>query len=146
MPRRYTIGELARATAFPISTLRYYERIALLCPTERSASNYRLYHHEAVEQLQFIQAAQATGFTLADIRTLLDLREGNTAPCSQVQTIIETRLDDVAQRMKDLRGVQRVLQSSLALCREAEASGRCQVMDSLGASKSRSGKKSRKKA
>lgn len=146
MAKRYTIGELAGAAELPTSTLRYYERIELLCPTERSASNYRLYQHEALEQLQFIQAAQATGFTLADIRTLLDLREGNTAPCSQVQTIIETRLDDVAKRMKDLRGVQRVLQSSLDLCREAEASGRCQVMDSLAASKARGGKKSRKKA
>jgi MerR family mercuric resistance operon transcriptional regulator len=82
-------------------------------------------------RLRFIRAAQATGFTLDDITALLHLRDGATAPCPEVQTLIEVRLADTTQRLKDLHHVQKELKRSLHLCREAEASGRCHVIDDL---------------
>ncbi len=123
-----TIGQLARAAGVPTSTVRYYERKRLLRPSARSASNYRLYSREDVERLRFIRAAQATGFTLEDITTLL-----RPAPCGKVQRLIDERLQHVTTRMKELRHVQRVLRASLETCREHETSGRCQVVDDLTA-------------
>ncbi len=133
MEARYTISQLARAGGVPPSTVRYYERIGLLYPNERTAANYRLYDEEALERLRFIRAAQATGFALEDIISLLNFRSDDTAVCHDVQVLIEERLSDLEKRMADLRRVQRVLKTTLERCRETEWKGRCQVIDTLAA-------------
>ncbi len=122
----HTIGELARAADVPTSTIRYYERAGLLQPAARSASNYRLYSQGDLERLRFIRAAQATGFQLDDIVELL-----RPAPCAKVQELIEMRQRQVAERLKELRRVQRVLRESLEACHEHASSGRCHVVDEL---------------
>ncbi len=141
MPKHFTIGELAQAAEVPTSTLRYYERIGLVRPAGRTAGNYRYYDEGALEQVQFIRSAQSIGFRLQDVQTLVELRDGSTAPCQEVQELIQERLADAAVCMKNLRRVQRVLQSSLEVCREAERSGRCEVLDSLTTKTSRRRKK-----
>ncbi len=124
-----TIGQLADGAGVPASTVRYYERAGLLRPSARSAANYRLYTSEDLQRLRFIRAAQATGFTLDDIRELL-----RPAPCGRVQARIEARLGDVENRIHELQHVRRVLAAALAVCRQHEASGRCGVLDSISAS------------
>ncbi len=124
----FTIGELAKAARVPTSTVRYYEREGILRPAGRSSSNYRLYAQEDVERLRFIRGAQATGFTLRDVTELLQ-----PAPCGKVQGLIERRLETVADRMRELRHVQRVLRRSLEECHRHERSGRCRVIDDLSA-------------
>jgi MerR family mercuric resistance operon transcriptional regulator len=124
----FMIGELARAAGVPTSTVRYYEREGIVRPAGRSTSNYRLYSAQDVERLRFIRAAQATGFTLKDVTELL-----RPAPCGKVQRLIERRLDSVAERMRELRHVQRVLRRSLDECHLHERSGRCRVIDDLSA-------------
>lgn len=128
MGKNLTIGELASAAGVPSSTVRYYERAGLLRPSSRSSSNYRLYSNDGLERLRFIRAAQATGFNLEDVKALL-----RPAACGKVQGVIEERLVDVAQRMKELRHVQRVLRASLEECQAHEATGRCRVVDELTA-------------
>jgi MerR family mercuric resistance operon transcriptional regulator len=123
-----TIGELARAANVPISTVRYYERTGILKPRSRSASNYRLYTEEDAQRLRFIRAAQATGFTLEDMKQLL-----RPAPCGRVQEVIEYRLEVVEARMRELRHVRQVLRRSLAECQEHERTGRCRIVDDLSA-------------
>lgn len=131
MPKHYTIGELALAVEVPTSTLRYYERIGLLRPAGRTAGNYRYYSDDALERVGFIRSAQSTGFRLEDVQMLLALQDGESSPCREVQELLEARLADAASRMKDLRRMQRVLQSSLKMCREADPSGRCGVLEAL---------------
>jgi MerR family mercuric resistance operon transcriptional regulator len=127
----HTIGRLARAAGVPTSTVRFYERSRLLRPDGRTEGNYRVYGPAAIERLRFIRAAQANGFALEDIRALLDLRDGTTAPCREVQTLVERRLADLERRVEQLHHVRTVLRSSLRLCRRAERSGRCEVIDRL---------------
>ena len=115
----------------PTSTVRYYERIGLLHASGRTGGNYRFYSATVLGRLRFIRAAQASGFTLDDVTALLNLRDGESAPYQEVQSLIKERLSDTAQRLKDLQYVQRVLKSSLKLCREAADSGYCQVIDDL---------------
>ncbi len=131
MIKSYTIGELARQAEVPTSTVRYYERAGLLRPAGRTASNYRFYGEESVERLRFIRTAQAAGFRLQDITSLLELRDGTAAPCQEVQVLIEARLNDVANQLEDLQHVQDVLHASLHICRQAEAKGRCEVIENL---------------
>jgi MerR family mercuric resistance operon transcriptional regulator len=126
---KLTIGQLARAAGVPPSTIRYYERSGLLRQPPRSTSNYRLYRVEDVYRVRFIRAAQVTGFILDDVDELL-----RPSSCRNVQRRIESRLEDVSARMKELRHVQRVLKASLATCHEHEPTGRCGVIDALSAS------------
>ncbi len=132
----YTIGQLARALEMPTTTLRYYERIGLLSPEDRSSGNYRLYTQASLRQLRFIRAAQAIGFTLGQIKTLLSGDDARNPPCSVVRELIEDRLADVEKRLKDLRHVRKVLSEALRLCQKGEQDGCCHVIETLRAQSS----------
>jgi MerR family mercuric resistance operon transcriptional regulator len=134
MGMQFTIGQLASAAGVPTTTVRYYERRGLLRAATRSGSGkYRTYGDEELVRLRFIRAAQATGFALEDVATLLGLRDGTEEPCKEVQDLIDARLHDVAQRVKDLQRVERVLKTSRRMCRQHEREGRCDVIDTLSA-------------
>lgn len=142
MPERYTIGQLAREAGVPTSTVRYYERRRLLRPDTRSDGNYRLYGEHAVERLRFVRSAQAAGFTLTDITTLLRFREGDASPCREVQELIETRLERVREELNHLNEVEMLLRRWLRVCQAAERSGRCGVLEGLSACEKKTCKKS----
>lgn len=125
-----SIGQVARAAGVAATALRYYEREGVLLPTLRSGTGYRLYDQRAVEQLEFIRAAQAVGFTLDDIRVLLDVDTEHKRTCKKdVQALIEKRLGEVEQKMKDLRRVQAALGEALQKCRQSD--GECPVLKRL---------------
>ncbi|MHC4414039.1 MAG: MerR family transcriptional regulator [Planctomycetota bacterium] len=146
MAERYTIGQLAREADVPTSTVRYYERRGLLRADARSEGNYRIYRREALERLRFVRSAQAAGFTLSDISALIRFRDGDVAPCQNVQTLITGRLDQVTGQMDHLEHVQRMLRRWLRVCREAERTGRCGVLEGLAAAETRIPKKRRKRS
>ena len=131
MDENYSIGGLAREAEIPISTVRYYERIGLVRPDGRTASNYRVYSVDTLERVRFIRAAQRTGFALEDTARLLEFRDGATAPCREVEVLIENRFSETKKRMEDLRRTQSVLKSCLKQCREAATKDRCEVIEEL---------------
>ncbi|MEZ5486813.1 MAG: MerR family DNA-binding transcriptional regulator [Steroidobacteraceae bacterium] len=77
-----TIGELARRAGATPSMLRFYEREGLLDAARRSPAGYRLYSAASERQVLFIRRAQRLGFSLADIRTLLE-ESGESTPDGQ---------------------------------------------------------------
>ncbi len=145
MAQRYTIGQLARAAQVPTSTVRYYERRGLVRPEARSKGNYRIYAEGALEQLLFVRSAQAAGFTLSNIIALLRFRDGDAAPCQEVQAIVTVRLGEVTQQIGQLSHVQGMLRKWLRVCREAGRTGRCGVLEGLSRGASKSAKKTRKR-
>ncbi|MFP5333452.1 MAG: MerR family transcriptional regulator, partial [Acidimicrobiia bacterium] len=70
------IGELARQTGVASRTLRFYEDQDLLPPPDRTPAGYRTYPERAADRVRFIKDAQAAGFTLAEIREILTIRDG----------------------------------------------------------------------
>ena len=112
----YTIGQLARAANVPTSTIRFYERTGLFRPDGRTGGNYRQYSEQALEKLRFIRSAQATGFSLDDVRDLLSLSDSDEAPCDDVVNLTKKRLGEVRSRIKELKHVERVLSKSLDNC------------------------------
>ena len=128
METAYTIGKLAEAVGVPTSTVRYYERRGLLQPNDRNQGNYRIYGDDAIERLRFIRAAQATGFTLDDVATLLALRVPPKKSCKDVQQLMENRLEDVKQKMAEMRHVERVLKGFLKKCQQTSRAGHCQLI------------------
>lgn len=131
LSKRLTISECAKAAGIPTTTLRYYERIRLVEPEDRSFGNYRLYGDHSLNKLKFIKAAQAIGFTLEDVKSLLADGEGNPPTCDSVQGLIESRLTDVEECLKDLRHVRKVLKSALEQCHRQKNSDCCQVVADL---------------
>jgi MerR family mercuric resistance operon transcriptional regulator len=111
-----TIGQLARAAAVPVSTVRYYERVGLFKPDARTGANYRADSQRAVERMKFIRAAQATGFSLDDIRQMLALTYSDDPPCEEIATLISHRLEDVKRRLRELRRIQRTLRQAHESC------------------------------
>ena len=125
------ISDLARDAAVPVSTVRYYERAGLILPDERTDANYRLYGDGAVERLRFIRAAQAAGFTLRDIKVMLELKDGHTIRCKEIRPLVETRLSDVEMRIGELEHVRGVLHTFLDICRKSDEDGDCGVINRL---------------
>lgn len=128
---QFTISQLAEKAGIPTTTVRYYERIGLVEPEDRSAGNYRLYSRASLNKLKFIKAAQAIGFTLDDTRALLADESGSPPKCGDVQDLIEDRLADVEERLKDLRHVRKVLKSALSQCQQQKQTDCCHVVEGL---------------
>lgn len=86
------IGELSRRTGIPRHTIRFYERLRLLDPPPRSAAGYRHYGPEHEARLDFIRRGKLLGLGLADIGTLIRLREQGNSPCSRLRELVAHRL------------------------------------------------------
>lgn len=106
---RMRIGELARLTAVPTKTIRYYESIGLLAEPEREANGYRAYDDEAVARLRFIRDAQASGLSLTEIGSILDLRRHGQATCTHVVDLLDRHLSDLDAHIARLQATRRQL-------------------------------------
>lgn len=95
-------GELASRAGLTDRTVRYYEKIGVLPAPDRTASGYRDYAPEALTRLAFVRAAQTAGLTLAEIAGILALRDRGEAPCGHVEALIETKLVEVAEKIREL--------------------------------------------
>jgi len=128
--RLMTIGQVAQATGVAATALRYYEREGILTAKVRSAAGYRLYDALTVERLQFIRSAQTVGFNLDDIRTLLDLEQQGGSSCrAEVQRLLQLRLAEVDEKLKNLKQVRGALGRALDRCRSSN--GECAVLREL---------------
>lgn len=97
------IGEVAAATGTTTKTLRFYEQAGLLPAAARTPSGYRRYAPDVVERLHFIRRSQAAGLTLAQIRTILQIRDDGHAPCAQVERLLADRLGEIDRQIADLK-------------------------------------------
>ncbi len=103
------IGEIARSVGLATSAIRFYEEKGLLPEPERTASGYRDYDPSVIDRLQFIRAGQAVGLTLRELSQVLNIRDQGEAPCRHVAELIDERISEVDQSLKDLRALRRDL-------------------------------------
>ena len=96
------------ATSQP-KTIRYYESIGLLDDPVRTASGYRSYAAEAVERLQFIRDAQATGLSLSEISSVLELKGSGERSCAHTVALIEAHVTAIDAQMEHLTAARREL-------------------------------------
>ncbi|QYX76160.1 heavy metal-responsive transcriptional regulator [Streptomyces akebiae] len=112
------IGDLAATSGLSTKTIRFYEQSGLLPAPPRTAGGYRDYGEQAAVRLGFIRDAQGAGLTLAEIRSVLALRDSGQAPCAHVTGLIEQRLDDIERRLAELAATRDALRG---LARRAAA-------------------------
>ncbi|GAA3767387.1 hypoxia response transcriptional regulator [Microbacterium kribbense] len=100
------IGELAQAAGTTAKTLRFYEERGLLPETGRTLSGYRDYTRGVLPRLDFIHRGQAAGFTLAQIKQVLDIRDDGHAPCTHVRDLLDQRLADLDAQIRSLTALR----------------------------------------
>jgi DNA-binding transcriptional MerR regulator len=103
------IGEVAHRTGLTTKTIRYYEEIGLIPDPARAANNYRDYSDDAIDRLLFVRDAQATGLTLTEIASILELRHEGHGTCAHVVQLLERHLHDVDKHLRKLRKTRRKL-------------------------------------
>ena len=115
------VGSIAKKAGVGVQTLHYYERIGLLRKPTRSEANYRLYPPSALRRVQFIKKAQAIGFSLAEIKEILELKTHGRAPCRKVAELGERHLRDIDARLAQLHRYRGTVARSLAGWRDKTA-------------------------
>lgn len=103
------IGELADQADVSTKTVRYYESIGLLADPDRTPSGYRDYDADALERLRFVRDAQATGLTLAEIASVLELKSAGERSCAHTTALLQTHLEDIDQQIARLQQARRTL-------------------------------------
>lgn len=115
-----SIGETAQQTGLSVDTLRYYEKIGLLSNVTRDSGGRRRYDSADLSRLHFIQRAQRCGFSLAEIRRLLEFRGCQDAARPEVAQLTALKLGEIQHRLADLELLQHELQQLLHLCRGSD--------------------------
>ncbi len=126
------IGELAAASGVPAKTIRFWESSGLVPEPARTPSGYRDYAPSTTERLEFIRRSQAAGFTLDQIRRVLDVSDSGEPPCEHVGALIADRLAEVESRLRELRAAKRTLLELAARAADqdpADCEGFCSILD-----------------
>lgn len=123
-----TIGRLAQAGGVGVETVRFYQRRGLLETPTRN-DGIRRYGSHDLRRLRFIREAQAAGFTLEQIKELLDLDASNDRP--RVRELARERLEALDERIAELKRARDALKRLATECGSGSA-GPCPILTSFG--------------
>lgn len=129
-----TIGKVAERAQVTTDSLRFYEREGLIRPAKKTDSGYRLYTQEAIRRIAFIKHAQQCGFSLAEIRELLDLRSDDRSCCDDIYRVaVEKRLQ-LEQKIKALNAMAHALDGLIEACsHDGKSLEECPIVGALEA-------------
>ena len=114
-----------------IDAVRYYEREGLVPPAARLASGYRVYGEDDVRRIQFVQRAKALGFTLTEIRELLELSTRREDDMGGLKTAAGEKLADVEAKISELIRIRDGLRTLVDACPGHGALERCPILNAL---------------
>ncbi len=124
------VGEIANIVGVNVETLRYYENIKLMPKPKRIESKYRIYNSFDVQRLLFIKRGKELGFTLKEIKELLELKIESSSTCGDVKQLSEKKLHDVESKIKDLKKIKVVLDKLINQCIHEEVStDKCPILE-----------------
>jgi len=112
------IGELASRAAMTVDAIRFYEKRGLLPKAQRSTGHFRVYSPRDLERVRFIRQMQALGFSLGEIRELVDLRGRKTEACETVRQLLQEKLTATRAKARQLKQLERELLADLKKCNE----------------------------
>lgn len=98
-----TRGQLAKRCEVNRETVRYYERVGLLPEPSRSRSGYCLFPETVVERIRFIKHAQSVGFSLDQIKMLLELEAHTSLP---IETKIHSQIHIIETKIQALESLR----------------------------------------
>lgn len=127
----YKIGQVAKRANVNKETVRYYEKRGLIPKPDRRRSGYRIFTQRHIDQIKFIKRAQQLGFTLSEIKELLELRVNEETSCSEIKKEAQEKYQDVTQKINDLRQIQDTLVDLIDSCSEGGPVDDCPILNAL---------------
>lgn len=129
MVTELTIGKLAKAAGVTVETIRYYQRRDLLNEPVKPLGGQRRYAIEQVKRLIFIKRAQSLGFTLSEVRNLLDLDEAHT--CTGTRELAVRKMSLIERKISDLSIMQQALSGLVQQCDVGGGGATCPIIDMM---------------
>jgi Hg(II)-responsive transcriptional regulator len=131
MMKNYTIGQLANKVGVNIQTIRFYERKGILPKPDRKPSGYRVFNEEDVKRLSFIHMSKRHGFSLQEIKELLDLRIDSKISCEEVRALAEKKVEIMDAKIKELQSMKGALQKLVVTCKDRKYSSDCPILEAF---------------
>lgn len=123
-----TIGEVAKQSGVGIETIRFYEREGIIAEPPRRESGYREYDYEVITRIRFIRRAKELGFSLKEISELMKLKVDPRANCSGVKKRAEAKLEEIENKIRDLKRMQKILNEVAVACVAAKPISDCPIL------------------
>lgn len=126
------IGDLAAATGTKVNTIRFYEDIGLMPRAARTPSGRRTYGKSDVSCLAFIRHGRALGFSIEEVRSLMDLSRHPDRDCADAAAIARRHLYDVEERITRLERLRAELRKIAESC-DGGLAADCSVIEAIAA-------------
>jgi MerR family transcriptional regulator, mercuric resistance operon regulatory protein len=123
------IGQLAEQAGVHVETIRYYQRLGLLPRPARARGSVRRYGDDDLGRLRFIKRAQALGFSLEEVKLLLELSVGEH--CAETRSLAEEKLALVARKLADLQAMRGTLERLVRACCAGSKGRGCPIIETL---------------
>lgn len=128
---KLTISKLAQLAKINQQTIRYYESIGLLTEPERSDSGYRQYDHSYLQQIQFIKNAQSLGFSLEQIKELVQLASSKKALGQDVKQVVKNKISELDSKITELLELKNYLEKLDKSCSGEMKTSCCPIVKSI---------------
>lgn len=125
------IGQVASAVGVTVETVRYYGQQGLLTVSSRTPARYRQYDESTVHRLRFILRAKDHGFTLREIKVILDIHDSHTATRADVRGVIECKIAAVETQIRQLQEYEGALERLRGLCEGDGPATECPILKAL---------------
>jgi len=126
------IGDLAKEAGCTVETIRYYEQEHLLPEPARSSGNYRIYGPEHLQALRFLRHCRSLDMTHDEMRALAAFRTAPSENCGEVNLLLDQHIGHVAQRIRELRALEKELKALRGKCQAIQGTSECGIMQTLG--------------
>lgn len=127
----FKIGEVSARAKVNKETVRYYEKRKLIPEPDRRRSGYRIFTNRHIDQIKFIKRAQELGFTLSEIKELLELRMDEHTTCSEIRNEAQQKYQDVVSKIEDLQRIKNTLIDLIDSCSSDGPKGDCPILSAL---------------
>lgn len=130
------IGELSKETDISVSALRYYEQIGLFTPAYKAESKYRYYKESDISLAIFIKKAQYLGFSLDEVREILNERKSGKSACPKVRLFAKSKITELQEKVNELKKLENSLKGYITECQseladEPSDSSVCKLIENV---------------
>jgi Hg(II)-responsive transcriptional regulator len=112
---KITIGKLAEMSGVGVETVRFYQRKELL-REPKTSSGFRTYNEEDAQRILFIKKAQELGFTLSEVKELLELNTKPRITCGTVKSKTVSKIKEIEEKIADLSRMKDSLEKLACAC------------------------------
>ncbi len=124
------IGEASKATGVSSKMIRHYEEIGLLPKSKRTDSGYRVYREEDLHNLVFIKRARALGFSMSQIKKLMNLWLNKSRKSSDVKKITQEHIEELEKKLKETEQMLKALKQMSSCC-HGDQRAECPILENL---------------